>query len=158
MKELNNRPGLTLAVAFDTEPLTDMLNSILTDLQVLHPFMDCETVLPVLINIASKLIAEPIDDLEDLPLMNFIEQNIPYSSTEDDVTIVKELLIEGIRITQDFLNGYFTVLSLPTEIYYAYPVRGGVYLLIRESDHDESIKYLLSTTFRPHQSSAKSKH
>lgn len=75
--------------------------------------------------------------------------NNHWDAEKKNVEKLERLIYILMSSIEDYLLSMFGLLNLPMDVYYAYPVRVGVYVLIPEEEHNEVIPHLLGSVLRP---------
>lgn len=117
--------------------------------------IDKYELLSVVITSASRRIMQCNEDDIDTYITEWVTDLVKYRNHWDAesqyiLNKYKRLVYILMPTVEEYLHVVLDQRNISMNVFFAYPVRLGIFILIPESSHDEVVKNLLSTVFKPH--------
>lgn len=140
---------LPKSILIDFDPILEDLNR---DIECYDSLIDTDNLMSIGIVSATKRLSK-CDDMDiDFNISEWIRSllyfNNHWDAEEKNVNKLKRLIYILMSRIEEYLLQAFELQNMPVDVYYAYPVRLGIYILIPEDGHDETIPYILGSVFR----------
>lgn len=142
---------LEASVIVDLDPLLEEVES---EMKCNNIIIDQHELLAVVITATTKRIMAGNDSDLDNYITEWVTDLIKYKNhweAESVYTInrYKRLIYILMSKVEEYLLVVLEQRNIVMTTFFAYPIRLGLFLLIPESSHDETVKNILNTVFKP---------